>query len=187
VAFTTTVVLIFMLTMSFRPVDTPEPLPTKAVFIPAETSPPSPQPIYTTTNTPQTSFDTNQISLQVDERFCSLNEVAFYGLSIYQADCGEEIFMVQGEEITLTLLTPNGDIYPISLIPNQAAIFGALEPPFVYGEYVQSDKPNTVVCAIPMFEVSGDPILCGFSIPFNRREVIVVVTGLTTRKNSTNE
>ena len=138
-------------------------------------------PISSPTLTPETIIDMGQFQVQIDELICSLKEVEFYGLNVFQADCEEEIYLAQAQAVTVTLLPPDGQLYPISPIPDQEAVFGALEPPFVYGEFVENSLLNTALFSIPMFKFSGEPILCGFSIPYQGEDVYIVITGLTTR------
>ncbi len=112
---------------------------------------------------------------------CPLKPVEFYDLYVFQADCPERIYLPQGTTITLRLLAPEDEPILISAVPNLEAIFGGLEPPFLFCQFDSADAENRVTFGVPFQQTTGRDILCGFSIALQGEEVIIVLTGLTTR------
>jgi len=156
----------------------------------AETTTPQPtntiQIIHSATEPLPTMTPNSQISLhgylvQINELICPLKPVLFYGLHVFQADCGEDLWIPLGHPLDVQLLPPNDLELPITEIPDMVSIFGDLEPPFVFGIYQESDRVNTATFKVPQLKYSGGDILCGFSVPLQGEDVYIVVTGKTTR------
>lgn len=112
---------------------------------------------------------------------CPLVEVEFYDRYVFQADCTETVLIPQGSTITITFETPDGQPIPIEPIPDAEALFGALEPPFLFCEFGGVDDENTITYGIPFQQRTGLDILCGFSTHLQGEDVVIVLTGLTTR------
>jgi len=128
-----------------------------------------------------TAIDLSGYALIYDERSCPLKEVDFYDLYVFQADCEEPIYIPQGTLIDLTFETPESEPLSISPVADLEAIFGALEPPFVFCQFDSVSPGNTITFGSPFQQHTGRDILCGFSVPLQGEEVIIVLTGLTTR------
>jgi hypothetical protein len=112
---------------------------------------------------------------------CPLKEVEFYDRYVFQADCGQQVYIPQGTAITLTLETPESQPLPIGPVPDLEALFGTLEPPFLFCQYGGADSSNTVTFGSPFQQNTGRDILCAFNVPLQGEDVVIALTGLTTR------
>ncbi len=158
----------------------------EAEIIPTDTFATTAAPVTTSpalppTKTPRTPPDMNGYAIQFNGQECPLQEVEFYDLYIFQAACGETVYIPQGTTISLTFITPDGQPLPIAPITEIESIFGALEPPFLFCQFGGVDDSNTITFGVPFQQNTGREILCGFSVPLQGREVIITLTGLTAR------
>jgi hypothetical protein len=157
----------------------PEIIPT--VTLAATTAPATSTPALPATKTPRTPPDMSGYAIQFNGQECPLQEVEFYNLYVFQAACGETVYIPQGTTISMTFITPDGQPLPIAPIAEIESIFGALEPPFLFCQFGGVDDSNTITFGVPFQQNTGREILCGFSIPLQGREVIITLAGLTTR------
>ena len=153
---------------------------------PAHTEPsanasPTTLPETTPSKTPRAVIDLDGYALTFNDNTCPFKEVEFYNRYVFQADCGTTVYIPQGTAITLTLETPDGQPLPIGPVADLKALFGALEPGFVLCEFGGADASNTITFGSPFQQTTGREILCGFSVPLQGQEVVMVLTGLTTR------
>lgn len=126
-------------------------------------------------------IDLDGYALIYNGNTCHFKEVEFYNRYVFQAECGATVYIPQGTAITLKLETPDGQPLAIGPVADPEALFGALEPGFVLCEYGGADASNTVTFGSPFQQTTGREILCGFSVPLQGQEVVMVLTGLTTR------
>jgi len=120
-------------------------------------------------------------AIQFNGLECPLQEVEFYDRYVFQATCGETVYIPQGTTINLALITPDGQPLPIAPITEIESIFGALEPPFLFCLFDSVDDRNNITYGVPFQQNTGREILCGFSVLLEGREVIITLTGLTAR------
>ena len=138
-------------------------------------------PALPPTKTPRTAINLDGYALTYNGITCPLKEVEFYDRYVFQADCGQQVYIPQGTTITLTLETPDGQALPIGPVPDLEALFGTLEPPFLFCQYGGADNSNTVTFGAPFQQNTGRDILCVFNVPLQGEDVVIALTGLTTR------
>jgi len=138
-------------------------------------------PALTPSKTPRTAINLDGYALAYNGMTCPLKEVEFYDRYVFQADCPSQVYIPQGTTITLTLETPDRHPLPISPVTDMDAIFGALEPGFVLCQFDSVNGSNTVTFGSPFQQNTGRDILCAFSMPLQGEDVVMVLTGLTTR------
>lgn len=133
------------------------------------------------TKTPRTPPDLSAYAIRFNGLQCPLQEVEFYDRYVFQVACGETVFIPQGTTISIQLVTPDDQPLPITPIADIENIFGALEPPFLFCQFGGVDENNTITYGTPFQQNTGREILCGFSVPLQGKDVIITLTGLTTR------
>ena len=138
-------------------------------------------PVLTPSKTPRTAINLDGYALSYKGISCPLKEVEFYDRYVFQADCADPVYIPQGTTFTLTFETPDGQPLPIGPVADLDTIFGALEPPFLFCQYEGVDSANTVTFGSPFQQLTGRDILCAFSVPLQSENLVIVLTGLTTR------
>jgi len=137
-------------------------------------------PILTPSKTPRVKIDLSGYAITYTEDSCPLVAVEFYDRYVFQANCAEQVLIPQGSTISITFETPDNQPAAIHPVPDQEELFGALEPSFQFCEFGEADT-NTITFGTPIQQITGSDILCGFSTSLQGKDVVIVLTGLTTR------
>ena len=137
-------------------------------------------PILTPSKTPRVKIDLSGYAITYAENSCPLVAVEFYDRYVFQADCAEQVLIPQGSTISITFETPDNQPADIRSVPDLEKLFGALEPSFQFCEFGEADA-NTITFGTPFQQITGSDILCGFSTSRQGKDVVIVLTGLTTR------
>jgi len=141
----------------------------------------TPPPDMVPSQTPRSFINLDGYTLTYEGSTCPFKAVEFYDRYVFQADCDETVYIPQGTTIRVTLDTPDGQPLPIAPVPDVDALFGALEPGFILCQFDSVDASNTITFGSPFQQTTGREILCGFTVPLQGKEVVMVLTGLTTR------